>query len=173
MKKRLLMLLMGILSPFMLLAADYDFTVDMGKLQFEWKVDGSDLNIYLKAKTKGWVGVGFNPTKMMKGANILIGRVKKGKASVRDDFGTSTDKHKSDSKIGGKKNISNISGSETGGVTELKFTIPLNSGDPKDTPINVNKDITMIFAFGNKDSYRLGHKFFKTITVNLSTGEYQ
>ena len=173
MKKRLLMVLLIVLAPFILFAGDYNFAIDMGKMQFEWKVDGSNLNIYLKAKTKGWVGVGFNPKKMMKGANILIGRVKGGKASVRDDYGTSRDKHKSDKKVGGKKNVTNISGSEIGGVTELKFTIPLDSGDLKDTPIDVNKDIKMIFSFGNSDSYRLGHKYFKTITVNLSTGKYQ
>ncbi|MBT4288297.1 MAG: hypothetical protein HOD92_13260 [Deltaproteobacteria bacterium] len=173
MKKRLLMVLLSVLAPFILYAGDYDFAIDMGKLQFEWKVDGSNLNIFLKAKTKGWVGVGFNPKKMMKGANILIGKVKGSKVTIRDDYGSARDKHKSDKKLGGKKNVTNISGSEIAGVTELKFTIPLNSGDSKDTSIDVNKDITMIFAYGNSDSFRLGHKFVKTISVNLSTGKYQ
>ena len=173
MHKFLIVTFLGILFPAIINAGNYDFTIDLGKMQFEWKVDGSNLNIYLKAKTKGWVGVGFNPTKRMKNANILIGYVKRGKVSIRDDFGYAQTGHKSDEKIGGQNNITKISGSERGGHTELKFTIPLDSGDPKDSLINVSKDITMMFAFGKSDNYRLKHKFFKKIKINLGTGKHQ
>lgn len=173
MRKFLLVTFLGILVPVILYASDYDYRIDLGKMQFEWKVDHSNLNIYLKAKTKGWVGIGFNPTKLMKNANILIGYVKRGKVSIRDDYGYIQKGHKSDKSIGGQNNVTDISGTERGGFTELKFTIPLDSGDPKDSPIDVSKEITMMLAFGNSDNYRLKHKFFKKIRINLSTGEHQ
>ena len=156
--------------PAWLAAADYDHTIDKGKISFSWRVDSEKLHIKLRAKTKGWVGIGFNPKDMMKGANILIGRVKKGKASVRDDFGTGTKKHSSDRRKGGWANVSGVSGSEKGGYTEIRFSIPLDSGDEKDTVIHPEGETVVILAFGKSDSYRLGHKSSATLKVNLATG---
>lgn len=173
MKRTLLFIISALLIPTLSLAVTYDHKLKKGKMEFEWKVDGKDLHIKVRAKTKGWVGIGFNPSKKMKGANILIGRVKSGKASVRDDWGTSTIGHSSDKKKGGKKNVSNVSGSEKGGFTELMFTIPLDSGDSVDTVIQPKGETTVILAYGRSDSYRLGHKFVTTLKVNLETGKFK
>ncbi len=175
MRSRLLLILILLLFsvPTLLFAATYDHKIDKGTMVFEWKVKGKKLHIKLRAKTKGWVGIGFNPTKKMKGANILIGRVKRGKASIRDDFGSGLEKHTSDKKKGGKKNVSKISGKEKGGYTVLRFIIPLNSGDSKDTVIQPNGDTIVMLAYGNSDSYRLGHTFFKKVKVNLITGQHE
>ena len=170
MKRKSFLFLMLLLCPALLIATDYDHTIHKGEMAFAWKIDGKKLHIKLRAKTKGWVGIGFNPEKVMKGANILIGRVKKGKASVRDDIGTSIITHSSDKKMGGKGNVSAISGNEKAGYTELLFTIPLDSGDAKDTVIQPNGETVVMLAFGRSDSYHLGHKFVTTLKVNLTTG---
>ena len=163
-------LCMLLLYPALLFAVDYDFMIKREKMTFEWKVDGDKLHIQLGAKTKGWVGIGFNPEEHMKGANILIGNVKKGKVSVRDDIGTGTESHSSDTKSRGKSNVSDVSGSEKNGYTKLRFTIPLNSGDAKDTIIEPHKDTIVLLAYGRSDSFRLGHKFTAMLKVNLGTG---
>ena len=80
------------------------------------------LRVGIIGKTKGWVAIGFNPSTMMKGADIIIGYVKKGKVKISDEFGTYATKHKSDSKLGGKNNISEAEGFEKNGVTSLYFT---------------------------------------------------
>lgn len=142
--------------------------LDNGNFSFEWQINGENLDVKLTAKTEGWVSVGFNPTDMMKDANILIGYVKDGQAVVEDHYGNSAVKHKKDK----TQNVSNVSGKEENGITELSFTIPLSSGDKEDyAPIAKSGPTKVILAYGKSDSIKLKHTFVTTETLDLSTGK--
>lgn len=163
-----------IYAPIMAQDIQYTHKVDVKDMSFQWKIDGDQIHIKLAAKTKGWVGVGFNPSKMMKDANFILGYVKNGKPAVTDHFGTGERIHQSDKKTGGKNNISNIFGKEENGKTEIGFTIPLNSGDSNDQEIRVNQDTKILLAYGaGRDSFRALHKFRTKISVNLGSGKYK
>ena len=152
-------------------AGDYQHSLTAEKMTFDWSVAGDQLAVKLSAPTKSWVAVGFNPSSKMKDADIIIGYVKKGKVKIVDEFGTAATQHKSDSKIGGQDNVTVVGGSEEGDVTTIEFTIPLYSGDAKDTAIDPNGDTVVILGYGaDRDSFRVKHKFRDTVTVNLSTG---
>lgn len=152
----------------------YTNKIDVKNMSFSWKIDGDQIHIKLAANTKGWVGVGFNPSKLMKDANFILGYVKNGKPAVTDHFGTGERIHQSDKKTGGKNNISNIFGTEKNGNTEIGFTIPLNSGDSKDQEIKVDQDTKILLAYGaGRDSFRSVHKFRSKILVNLASGKYK
>ena len=143
-------------------------------MSFLWKIDGDKIHIKLVAKTNGWVGVGFNPTKIMKDANFILGYIKGGKPTITDHFGTDERKHESDKKLDGESNISNIFGKEENGKTEIGFTFPLNSGDSKDQKIRVGQDTIILLAYGaGRDSFKTRHKFRTSITVNLASGKYK
>jgi hypothetical protein len=155
-------------------AEDYDHKITAKKVTFEWKIENTSLNIQLSASTTGWVGIGFNPGNMMKDANIILAYVKKGKVKAADHFGISDTRHSKDSKLGGGKHISGISGKEENGITTVSFTIPLDSGDPKDKPVKVDGDTKVILACGaGRDSFRSKHSFRTTLDVNLKTGAYK
>lgn len=166
------MLLAFIVGSESLAGADgYSHTVSDGPMSFSWSVEGSMLKVKLTGKTKGWVAVGFNPEVMMKGANFIMGYVKDGKVKVTDHFGNSERNHKADTKDGGKNNFSGVSGSEKGGVTEISFTIPLDSGDPKDKAIDPTLTTTVLLAMGGgRDSFRSVHSYKSVFEVNLSDG---
>lgn len=152
-------------------AADYQHSLQVQKMTFDWSVNGDQLAVRLAAPTTGWVAVGFNPTKKMKDADIIIGYVKKGKVKILDEFGTAATQHKSDSKTGGTNNVTVVGGTEEGKTTTIEFSIPLNSGDAKDTVIDPNADTTIILGYGpERDSFKVKHKFRTTITVNLASG---
>lgn len=152
-------------------SAEYQHSLTADKMTFDWSVEGDQLAVKLSAPTTGWVAVGFNPSKKMKDANIVIGYVKKGKVKIVDHFGTAATQHKGDEKIGGAENVTVIGGSEEGDVTTIEFSIPLNSGDEKDGAIDPNADTTVILAYGTeRDSFKMKHKFNDTIVVNLNTG---
>lgn len=125
----------------------------------QWMVEGDTLHIQVTAKTTGWVAVGFDPSNMMQDANILIGYVADGKAFVRDDYGVGKVKHGPDTENGGTEDVSDISGSEEDGVTTLSYTIPLNSGDSKDKPLEAGKKYKVIVATGpdGKDDFGTYH----------------
>jgi hypothetical protein len=82
------------------------------------------------------------------------------------------DKHKDDDRVGGQTNVSNVSGFEEQGRTEVEFTIPLDSGDAKDTPLSVEDDTIVLLAYGKSDRIVLKHKFRAILSANLSTGEH-
>lgn len=152
----------------------YQQSASIEQITFAWTVDGESLHVKLTAKTTGWVGIGFNPTKGMKDADFILGYVKKGKVKVRDDYGSSLRKHSKDTKNGGQNNVTLASGKEENGTTEIAFTIPLNAGDSKDSILIADGDTTVLLAYGaGRDSFISKHKYHGTLKVNLSTGKYQ
>jgi hypothetical protein len=132
-------------------------TETVKKFIFEYCVAGENLKIKVSCPTKGWVSVGFNPVKKMKGADFIIGCYKKKEALVDDQFGDSPYSHKSDIEAGGKNNILESTCTETAGITTLTFTIPLNSGDEKDSVLEKGKEITVILGAGKKDDFHSKH----------------
>jgi DOMON domain-containing protein len=161
-------------SPIIAHDIQYTNKIDVKDMSFLWKIDGDRIHIKLVAKTTGWVGVGFNPSKIMKDANFILGYVKNGKPAITDHFGSGERMHQSDKKMGGENNFSNIFGKEENGKTEIGFTIPLKSGDSNDQEISVDKDTIILLAYGaGRDSFRALHKFRTRLTVNLASGKYK
>lgn len=152
---------------------NYSHSITKEGISFSWNLKPESIDIKLVAKTKGWVGIGFNPEpdSAMKGANFIIGSVKDGKVEVFDHFGTLRTSHKADDTVGGKSNVTNVTGSEKGEETEIAFSIPLDSGDATDTKIDPTQETTVLLAYGNSDILVLRHKYRTSVKVNLSTGK--
>ena len=153
---------------------NYSHGVAVKEMRFLWTLREDSLDVKLAAPTTGWVGIGFNPdeTENMNGASFIIGYVKAGEAKAFDHYGTEAEKHKDDDKIGGTTDFSNLSGSEGNLRTELEFTVPLNSADPKDRPLSVDTDNLVLLAYGKSDSFVLKHRFRAILKLNLTTGDY-
>ena len=123
----------------------------------EWKISGPNIEIRLRAQTTGWVAVGFDPSSLMKGANFIIGYVKDGKAAVADHFGNQLTNHAADATLGGKDDVTGVSGKEENGVTEISFRIPLASGDQYDKPLGAGKHVVLL-AHGDGDDFETPHQ---------------
>lgn len=149
------------------------FTEVPGPVSFAWAVDGENLHVKISAETTGWVAVGFNPETAMKGANFILGAVNdQGQVMITDHYGVGYTSHKEDTAIGGTSDISQVYGSEKDGVTEIGFTIPLDSGDMMDTPIDPAKQTTVLLAYSAaQDKFTARHRNRYKLIVNLSTGE--
>jgi len=156
------------------MAAGYAHEVKVKDMTFAWTADGDKLAVKVAAPTDGWVGIGFNPTDMMKDANIIIGYVKDGKVTIADEFGDRSTGHSHDTKLGGSDDVTVVGGTEEGGVTTIEFAIPLDSGDKSDNVIDINSDTKVILAYGTgRDSFKPRHKYRTSIVVNLGSGEMQ
>ena len=141
------------------------------KITFSWTVEGDRLAIKVSAKTKGWVGVGFNPSRMMKDANFIIGYVRDGKVKLTDQFGKTNFSHAEDTSAGGMRNVTPVGGEEKDGMTSLEYTIPLDSGDSHDRKLDIKGDTTLLLAYGAQDNLFMKHQYHTEMVVNLSTGE--
>lgn len=128
-----------------------------------WSVTGANLSVKLSAVTTGWVAVGFNPSAGMQGANIIIGYVSAGNVFIRDDYGNGATLHTQDT----TDNVANKTGTETGGVTEINFTIPLDSGDPQDQKLAVGNTYNIILAYGSADDFGLQHANRAAATIKI------
>jgi cytochrome c oxidase subunit II len=141
------------------------------KVKFRWAIDGNMLNIILSGETGGWLAVGFNPQEGMKGANFILGAVVDGQVLLTDHFGTEYTKHEEDRSMGGKADVINVHGKEENGITEIGFSIPLDSGDAMDGKIVPDGETIILLATNaTKDSFRVRHTYRGMYEVNLSTG---
>lgn len=123
-----------------------------------WTIEGRELVMTVSAGTTGWVAVGFNPTRMMRDANIIIGAVlPDGTVVVEDHFGTGLTSHRKDTEIGGTSDVRVISGEEKDGTTTITFAIPLNSGDSRDVPLAAGEKVTVILASAQRDGFTVKH----------------
>ena len=151
--------------------AEYDHELEAKGATFAWKVDGETLHAKVSAKTEGWVAVGFNPSKLMKDANFILGYVKDGEVTVVDHFGDKSTGHSPDEKLGGTSDVTVVGGSEEGGVTTIEFTIPMNSSDKYDSVLSADGDTVVLLAYGpDRDSFKPRHKSRVEKIVNLGTG---
>ena len=113
-----------------------------------WRVAGEDLEIELTGPTTGWIAVGFNPSRAMKDANILIGYVDGADVVMTDQFGTTMISHRRDDELGGTSDATVVSGSEAGGETRIRVTIPLDSARGDDRPLGAGETVRAILAYG-------------------------
>lgn len=150
----------------------YDHRITVEDITFNWSVDGNELRASVRGKTTGWVGAGFNPSAGMKDANFIIGYVKDGVATVRNDHGVSKTLHKSNEDLGGKEHVTNTSVEIKNDETEIRFTIPLKTDDRLDRPINVNGDTVVLLAYGRTTRISQQHAFRVRMHLNLTTGVY-
>lgn len=143
-------------------------TVKAGKFTFSYTIEGKNLHATVSAKTIGWISVGFNPKNVMQDANLIIGTIINGKPFISDEFGDGMFSHKPDTAIGGKFNV--IAGDvkwDSGGTTTMSFTIPLDSGDPKDAKLVPGQKVKLIFATGASNDIRKKHKDDAAKTITL------
>lgn len=138
-------------------------------LEYRVTQDAQNLEVKLTAPTTGWIAVGFNPTSVMRNANIIIGFVGGAVSTIRDDWGVSNTSHTADVGLGGSSDVTLVTGSETDGSTMLHFTLPLDSGDQYDRPLQVGQSYPVILARGanNADNFSGMHADAGNATITL------
>jgi hypothetical protein len=143
--------------------------VTRDNIHFRWKVEGSNLLVDVSAPTTGWVATGFDPQFMMKDANLIIGYVKDNQVTISDQYGTGNTSHKPDTELGGQDNVLSKDGQEQNGTTELRYAIPLNSGDQFDKVLVPGQEATVMLAYGpnNADNLTTHHAHRTTVKIKI------
>ncbi len=138
-------------------AGEYAGQVSYGDYEIHWNSDRGYVYIGMKAKTGGWVAVGFQPGPLHRETDMVLGFVTDGEASVLDMFST-TDLGpcRADSELGGSSDIIDFGGREAGGETTIEFKRLLVTGDEHDGELSsgVNE---IIWAYGSLDDVRQKH----------------
>lgn len=128
-----------------------------GDYEIYWMTDRQNAYFGIKAKTKGWVAIGFNPSSRMKDADIIFGLVRDGQATVSDQYSTGTyGPHAPDIELGGSDDITEFSGREEGEFTIIEFTRALVTGDAYDNELP-RGPIKIIWSYGSIDDIGQKH----------------
>ncbi|HRW93414.1 MAG TPA: DOMON domain-containing protein [Thermotogota bacterium] len=170
--KKLIMLFLTILLSISLFAANelingqldgelQKFVNRSGNFELYWKVlENDELYFAIRAKTTGWVAVGFDPSFMMKDADIKIANIVDGVVTIEDHYGNSATGHRQDD----QKEIVEYAGSEQDGWTFVEWIMPLDSGNPGDKPVKIGQKNKVILAFSSStDSLWRKHSFRETV----------
>jgi hypothetical protein len=126
--------------------------VESGNYELHYRSDGRYVYVAMKAKTRGWVGVGIEagPGQGMGDASMAYGYVKDGRATLIDSVGTGPHSHAPDVEMGGSDDIIQYGGREEDGITVIEFMRPVDTGDPLDIPYTAGK-LGVIWAYGPDD----------------------
>jgi hypothetical protein len=128
-----------------------------GNFEIRWLKNDKTAYFGIRAKTGGWVAVGFSPSDRMKDADMVLGFVNDGQTTVTDQFSTGTfGPHNTDVELGGTDDILESGGREDGGFTTIEFSRPLNTGDQYDKELFPGKT-EIIWAYGTTDNIDRQH----------------
>jgi hypothetical protein len=127
-------------------------SVSQDGYSLQWRVNGDNAEFIVEAPTDGWVGIGFDASRMMADANIIMGYVDGGEQTLTDQFGTGPTAHRADTDLGGSNDIIEGEVTQSAGSTTLRFTIPLDSGDQYDTVLREGRTHSVLLANGPSGS---------------------
>ncbi|MCL5987005.1 MAG: DOMON domain-containing protein [Actinobacteria bacterium] len=123
-----------------------------------WNSDGENIYIAMKARTSGWVSIGFQPKpeNKKKGADIVLGYVLDDKMFIYDLYSDGTNPHYPDVDLGGSNDIYTFGGTEGNGYTTIEFKRRLETDDKYDQKLQRGKN-KIIWAWSSRDSLDIGH----------------
>lgn len=140
------------------------------ELSIAWEGDQEQIRFSIQAKTSGWIAIGFNPSKQMKEADIILAYydsvLKQG--FIKDCYSIGENgPHPEDTNLGGETNIEAFSISENDGYTIVDFTRLLNTNDKYDFAIDPEQEIKIIWAIGQEDNAEMIHSKKGLAILNL------
>jgi hypothetical protein len=140
----------------------HELSLAGGDLIVYWRNDDTYLYMALKGKTTGWVAIGFEPTTVMKDADMVFGWLENGEVKITDAYSTGTyGPHPPDEKLGGSSDILEYAGREENGYTVIEFKRKLNTGDQYDNAFTPRQKARFIFAMTNSDDFTVKHNVAK------------
>jgi hypothetical protein len=144
-----------------------------GEMEISWKNDQDYLYMALKGKTNGWLSIGFEPSEWMKDADIIIGAVEDGRATVLDEYSTGNyGPHIEDTMLGGTNDIQSFGGSQEGGYTVIEFKRKLDTGDRFDKAFSPDQSISSIWGMADTLDFAVKHNVaFGEAVLVLAAGE--
>jgi outer membrane protein assembly factor BamB len=152
---------------------EYSKTLSLsgGNYIVHWKNDGKNLYLALEGRTEGFVAIGFEPTQAMKDADMVMGWVSRGEATVLDLYSTGIyGPHPPDEELGGTNDILESGGAEFDGWTVIEFERKMDTADGFDKALRPGQTVDIIWSMSSSDSLTIRHNLGRG-TARLSLEE--
>lgn len=136
--------------------------VNDGNYIVHWKFENETIVFGLETTSKGWAGIGFEPTARMKDADIILGGSADGAPYIFDMFSTGlTGPHPPDTELGGTLDIIAFNATERTDGTVVEFSRKTDTGDPYDAVLLPGGEVTIIWAQAGSDEPLFSHNIGK------------
>lgn len=133
-------------------------SLSSGRYAVHWRNDADELLMALEGRTAGFVAIGFEPVQAMMGADMIMGWVSDGEATVLDLNSTGTyGPHPPDEDLGGRDNILEFGGNESSGWTVIEFKRKMDTQDPFDKSFLPGQTVNIIWSMSSSDSLAPRH----------------
>ncbi|MGC9529916.1 MAG: DOMON domain-containing protein [Candidatus Bipolaricaulaceae bacterium] len=133
-------------------------------MELWWRNGLAVMIVGVRAPGTGWVSVGFDPQRMMLGADFVIGAVREGDLIVEDHHGHLPTGHRRDS----HEDALAAGGQIADGAVTLQFVIPLHSGDQDDNTLTPGESYTVLLAYHRSStSLTTRHTSRSSLTITL------
>ncbi|RQW81223.1 MAG: DUF2202 domain-containing protein [Methanothrix sp.] len=133
-----------------------------GILEISWKNDAESLYMALNGSGGGWISIGFEPSEWMKDADIIMGSVQNGRATVLDEYCTGNyGPHENDTNLGGTYDIEQFGGSASGQNTVIEFNRRMNTTDRFDKAFTRGQAVSIIWAIADGTDENVKHNVAK------------
>ena len=110
-------------SPLPVIAEEKPRRIVDGEVAFSWKHEADRLFGELSAPTAGWIAVGFNERRTLKGTRFVIAAVSMSPIRAEEHIALVPD-HRNVSALGLSPALNHVSGSYSQGLSRLEFSLP-------------------------------------------------
>jgi hypothetical protein len=123
--------------------------------------DDGIISIGIKAKTTGWVAIAIGSPHGK--SDIWIGYAYAGQVTLLDTHDAS---YSGSHPLDVSNDLTNVSGTEAGGVTTIEFKRKLDTGDKNDLPLVTGSNV-IVWAIGATDDINMEHSAVGLGTIEV------
>ena len=151
----------------------FNASFEGGHFELHWTMLGDRIQLAISARTTGWLALGLEPTKMMQGADMVIGWWNSTTDfQIVDAYSTGlTGPHPPDTELGGTYDILTYLATQENGTTTLELTRLLDTKDRFDHVIRTDGDMHIIWSTSDSKEFDQKHSHKGLGVVNFATGE--
>jgi hypothetical protein len=125
-------------------------TASAAGVEFRWALEGRFLHGCMRARTRGWVTVGFNTRPTLDGARLVMGRVVDGQPQL-EVHQAQPPRH---ARIVGAENVVRVSGgAQEAGLSRVCFVMPLDPVDPLDVTLVAGSPTHLVLAWSHEPDF--------------------
>ena len=153
---RTLLLITSTLVIIMSCAAqeDFDKTISKNGMNISWEYQEGRIHFTMSAPTDGWVTIGFNTTRDITGAYLLMGNIIGGQVNVVAHYTLSPGNYKPIDTLGEVVQVLDVMGFENSEGTTIGFSLPIKATNKYQKELSEGTMYTMIIAYSQEDDFQ-------------------
>lgn len=135
--------------------------VEKNGMKVHWEHRSDSVHFDVSAPTTGWLAIGFNPSDRLKNTYLIMGCHTGGSPRLVEHYAVKPGDYRPIVEFGGQPQATRINGTEKGGKTRLRFSLPLKAADHYRKDLHPGRQYFMLMAYSRSDDFQ-HHSIMRT-----------